>query len=621
MQINPLAATIKVMRLLVVLAVLVPGQLQAKDFTLIDASIIDIQSALEKGQLTSVELVEQYLARIEAYDQQNASLNALIRLNPRALERAGQLDLERKNGLQRGPMHGIPIIIKDNFNTHDMPTSSGSIALAGFRPASDAAQLAKLRKAGAILLAKANMDEFATGGSGLSSLGGQTKNPYDPSRNPGGSSGGTAVAIAANYAVVGMGTDTCGSIRVPSSFNNLVGLRPSKGLSDTTGIVPFYYFSDVGGPMARTVRDVAITMDVLTDNAPRETTTKKKTNDLNSGFVNNLESIDIATLRIGKLVKHFSGDESNQVDKTIAAALDKLAAQGVTFVDIDTALFDALIGQLLSDPVYEFKGGMADYFQRYPGSGFKVPVDFIQPGLYHQSLDNYWPFLKTAHSDITEAQSLSKATWAELVRKSIKQIMVDHDLDTLLYPTAKYIPNKIGDSPRGRNCTLSAASGTPALALPVGFSQSGLPIGIDLLSEPLSDERLLAIGYAIESILKPRKPPLSTPALVDARAPTPKETTLNIDSIASVFFRLDVSQHRLQYQTQYFSDEEIYAICLHSSKQGPVIDCVSGIERRRSSGSILLSYEQINALQNGDIYLRVFSPKDPKGQNSTPLLF
>ena len=187
----------------------------AGDTKLTEATISDLQKALNLGGLTSVELVDRYLARIEAYDDNNAELNSIIRINPRARELAAKLDKERQAKGPRSLLHGIPIIVKDNYNTYDLPTSAGSVALAGFIPSSDAFQVKKLREAGAIILAKANMDEHAFNNDGVSSLGGQTKNAYDYTRNPGGSSAGTAVAIAANFGAVGLGTDTCGSITIP----------------------------------------------------------------------------------------------------------------------------------------------------------------------------------------------------------------------------------------------------------------------------------------------------------------------------------------------------------------------------------------------------------------------
>src|SRR4051812_29326974 len=215
-----------------------------------EASIDDLQSALETGRTTSVQLVDAYLARIAAYDHAGPKLNAIVRLNPHARADAAALDAERKAGHVRGPLHGIPIILKDNYGTRDFETSAGSIALANLQTTDDAFQVKKLREAGAVILGKSNMHELASGITTISSIGGQTCNPYDPDRSPGGSSGGSGAAVAASYAAVAWGSDTCGSIRIPSAVHNLFGLRPTKGLSSISGIVPLSHSQDVGGPPA-----------------------------------------------------------------------------------------------------------------------------------------------------------------------------------------------------------------------------------------------------------------------------------------------------------------------------------------------------------------------------------
>lgn len=232
-----------------------------KPFVLEEATIMDMQNAMAQGKLTSKELVQHYLDRITKYDDQGVSINAVLNLNPDALKIAEQLDEERTAQGPRGPLHGIPILVKDNFDTKDMPTTAGCICLKDSIPAHDAEQVKKLKAAGAIILGKTNLHEFAFGITTSSSLGGQTLNPYALDHYPGGSSGGTGAAIAANFAAAGMGTDTGGSIRIPSSFNSLVGIRPTIGLSSREGIIPLALTQDVGGPMARTVSDAAIMLD------------------------------------------------------------------------------------------------------------------------------------------------------------------------------------------------------------------------------------------------------------------------------------------------------------------------------------------------------------------------
>ena len=224
-------------------------------FEVTEASLTELQQAMASGRVTSAQLVDAYLARIAAYDQAGPALNAMIRLNPRARAVAELLDAERRSGKVRGPLHGIPIVLKDNYDTQDMNTSGGSVALASHRPRADADVVARLRDAGAVILGKTNLHELAAGITSISSLGGQPRNPYDLARCPGGSSGGTGVAVAASFAAIGWGTDTCGSIRIPAAFASLVGLRPTQGLFSVNGIIPLSLTQDTPGPLARTVTD------------------------------------------------------------------------------------------------------------------------------------------------------------------------------------------------------------------------------------------------------------------------------------------------------------------------------------------------------------------------------
>jgi amidase len=256
----------------VLLALLAPTLVvaQARPFEVHEASVTEIQQALTTGRVTSLQLVDAYLARIAAYDASGPELNSYIRVSPRARADAQRLDDERRAGRVRGPLHGVPIALKDNYDTFDMPTSGGLLAFASLQPKEDAFVVKKLRDAGAIIIGKTNLHELAHGITTISSLGGQTRNPYDPQRNPGGSSGGTGAAVAASLAAVGWGSDTCGSIRIPCSVNNLVGLRPTQGTVSRVGIMPLSHTQDIGGPLARTVTDLAIALDATFGFDPKD---------------------------------------------------------------------------------------------------------------------------------------------------------------------------------------------------------------------------------------------------------------------------------------------------------------------------------------------------------------
>src|SRR3954465_15754566 len=258
-----------------------------------EASITDLQSAMAAGSLTSAALVDAYLARIDAYDHKGPAINALVPLNPNARAEAAALDAERRAGHVRGPLHGIPVIVKDNYTTRDMPTSAGTIALVGLKTTTDAFQVRKLREAGAVILGKSAMHELASGITTISSATGQTCNPYDPDRSPGGSSGGSGAAVAASFAAVAWGSDTCGSIRIPSAVHNLFGLRPTKGLSSISGIVPLSHSQDVAGPIARSVRDLAIALDATVGPDPADTATRILDGAAPESFVAALDSTSL----------------------------------------------------------------------------------------------------------------------------------------------------------------------------------------------------------------------------------------------------------------------------------------------------------------------------------------
>src|SRR5271167_3238665 len=265
---------LSMMAMVLLMATSAGTQNTVKPFHLNEATISDVHAAYKSGALTSVQLVQAYLDRIRAYDQAGPKLNVVIFLNPRALEEAAALDDEfRKTGKFVGPLHGIPVLLKDNINTKDMPTTGGSLSLAGYTPATDAAVTQKLRSAGAIILAKVNLHEFAIWGETISSIQGQTLNPYDLTRTPGGSSGGTGAGLAATFAIAGIGTDTVNSIRSPASANSIVGIRPTLGLVSRAGVIPYSFTQDAAGPLARTVTDAAKMLNVLVGYDPNDPAT------------------------------------------------------------------------------------------------------------------------------------------------------------------------------------------------------------------------------------------------------------------------------------------------------------------------------------------------------------
>ena len=312
-----------VLTLLLALAGVTTAGGQTVDVTA--ATIEDLNRAFDDGTLTSEQLVERYLARIAAYDDAGPALNAVIALNPNAVERARELDAERRSGGPRSPLHGIPVVLKDNLDTADLPTTAGSVLLAGSLPPDDAFLVRKLREAGAIVLAKVNMSEFASGGA-MSSLGGRTRNPHDLVRSPGGSSGGTGAAIAAAFAQVGLGTDTGGSVRSPSTSNGIAGLKPTLGLMSRDGIVPLALSFDTAGPMARHVYDVAAALGVMTGVDPADGATAASRDRFETDYTQYLDADALAGARIG-VARDFLGQDGD-VDWVVEASLDVMREAG-----------------------------------------------------------------------------------------------------------------------------------------------------------------------------------------------------------------------------------------------------------------------------------------------------
>jgi amidase len=495
-----------------------PQKAQPRD-VVHERSIVELQDAMKAGRLTSVALVDAYLARIAAYDAKGPVLNAIIRLDPTARAQAERMDRERAAGRTRGPLHGIPVLLKDNYGTSDQPTTGGSIALAGFTPKTDAFQVTKLRDAGAVIIGKANLHELAAGITSVSSMGGQTCNPYDPTRNPGGSSGGTGAAIAASFAAIGWGSDTCGSIRIPASANNLFGLRPTKGLSSIDGIIPLSHTQDVAGPIARTVTDLAIGLDATVGKDPNDPATSLLDTMPLPAFLSSLDTTALRGKRLGVLTAHFGDQpEDQEVATIVRASIDRMKAQGAEAVDIEIAPLDTLIARAgVID--FEFKYDLMDFLARTPGAPVTGLQEILDRGLFHVALGETFRRRNTrATRDGPEYRAaLARRTTA---RDMVVKYMNDNRLDAIVYPTLRRKPAPIGEAQRGANCQLSAVTGLPSISMPAGFTPDGLPVGVELLGRVLSDARLVAMAYDYEQAVQPRRAPRSTPALASASART-----------------------------------------------------------------------------------------------------
>ena len=489
---------------------------QPLPFEVTEASIMELAEAMEAGRVTSAELVERYLARIDAYDQQGAALNAIIALNPDALESARALDAERAAGDLRGPLHGVPILIKDNYDLAGMPTTNGSIALAELRPPDDGYQVRRLKEAGAVILGKTNLHEFARGITTVSSVGGQTLNPYDTSRNPGGSSGGTGAAVAASFAAAGMGSDTCGSIRIPSMHNNLVGLRGTHGLSSRDGVFPLSHTQDIAGPLARSVTDLALLLDATVGSDPADPATADADANIPESYLTALDPMALGGARFGVLTDYVRQEpEDEAVAQVIDAARDDLVRLGA---DVEEVSVDGLAELLDSYVVLssEFKFDVEGYLAAIEDAPLTTLDAIIADGRYDATIDQRLNSSNAVESVDTEEYREAFARRSEASDR-IVEVMDEHRLDALLYPTMRQQAAEVGRPQGGDNCRISANTGLPALTVPAGFTADGLPVGLELLGRPWAEARLLALGYAYEQGTGHRRRPASTPPL---EAPT-----------------------------------------------------------------------------------------------------
>lgn len=485
-----------------------------KPFILPEATISEIQLAMEQGKLTSKQLVQMYLDRIAKYDDQGISLQAVISVSPEALRIAEMLDKERANKGPRGPLHGIPVLVKDNFDTSDMPTTAGCLCLKNSMPAQDADQIAKLKEAGAIILGKTNLHEFAFGITTSSSLGGQTKNPYAPDHYPGGSSGGTGAAIAANLAVAGLGTDTGGSIRIPSSFNSLVGIRPTIGLSSRDGIIPLALTQDVGGPMARTVEDAAILLDVTAGYDPDDVATAYNVGRIPESYTDYLNADGLQGARIGVATELFpeGNDQEKAVSNVVTNAVYELEELGATVINIKIPNW-AEINKYPSLSGYEFKFQLNDYLKELgEDAPYHSLAEIIASGEYDKTQEQSMKAREARESLDTQEYKDIVLKRTSLTRESLLKVMADNNLDAIVYPTSTQPPALIGDSQSsGSNNRLSPFSGFPAITVPAGFTANGLPVGIEFLGRAFDEGTLIKFAYSFEQGTHHRHAPRLTP--------------------------------------------------------------------------------------------------------------
>ena len=544
-------------------------------FQVEEATIADIHQAMEEGRLTAEELVQSYLDRIEAYDRQGPYLNSIITVSEHALGRARELDAALAESGFTGPLHGIPVIVKDNYDTYDLPTTNGTLAFRGAIPPDDAFQVRRLREAGAIILAKSNLAEFASSGAfTLSSvLPGFSRNPYDPTRVTAGSSGGTGAAVAANFGSVGLGSDTGSSIRGPSSHQALVGFRTTMGLTSRDGIAPLSAARDVGGPMTRTVADAVAVLEVIVGQDPADPVTFESEGRVPENYSQFLDADALQGARIGVLRQLFeeardyddprslgsgvlapgeempaedpeagedqaSGaregqdqDEEQQdaeqeedepstihpeVLRVMEQALEDMRAAGAVIVDsLEIPDLDDIRGDFPS--ISRLKYDFERYLATRPELKFRTLDEVVESGDYH-------PFLRASMErnrevDYVPEEHEDYPLYLETQKRlqdAVLAVMDEHEVDVLVYPTYNYPARLIGDenTTYGANSSiLSPPTGFPAFNVPMGYSFGTLPAGLQLLGRPFDEPTLIRISYAYEQATQHRRPPPFTPPL------------------------------------------------------------------------------------------------------------
>jgi amidase len=503
-----------------------PAPASPTAFHLLEATIDDVQGAFRTKQLTCRALVELYLRRIDAYDKAGPNLNAVQTVNPHALQEADRLDAAFRSGGPAGPLHCIPTLVKDQVETRDMPTTFGSVLFKDFVPQRDATIVTRLRNAGAVIIGKSTMGEYAAGY--LSSASGPIRNAYDPRRHASGSSGGSGAGVAANFATVAIAEDTGGSTRGPAAVSSLVGLRPTVPLVSRHGMLPARPSTDTLGPIARSVRDAALVLDVIAGYDPKDPVTAQAVGQIPKSYTSFLAPDGLKGARIGVIRQPMDPktDPASEDYRKVKAVIDKaIGALRTLGADVaDPVMIPDLIERVnkpYDGNVFETEPAINAYLAQHPNAPFKTLRDILLSGKVVPSRTRV--LMTSVGRSPDDAGYLPVLRSIQETRHLVFGLMADQRLDALVYATFDHSPAEIGPGDMtnpglettgvGSNRRLSPILGFPAMSVPAGFTTDGLPVGIEFMARPYAEATLFRFAYAYEQATRHRRPPTSTPAL------------------------------------------------------------------------------------------------------------
>ena len=500
----------------------------AKPFTVFEKTVAQLQEAMTSGDRTAQDITREYLARLALYDRSGPTFRSVLAINPRAVADARVRDAERSSGKVRSPFHGVPIVLKDNIDTTELPTTGGSLALVDHRPRIDSKVAAGMKQGGAIILGKANLDEFPFGDFGISTVGGTVGNAYDPSLSTAGSSGGSATAVATSLAALGFGTDTCNSLSNPAAFASLATIRVTRGLTSRAGVMPLNTYNDSVGPMAKSVRDVAMALDLVTGSDPEDPVTADAARHISGSFADGLDAATLTGKRIGAFRQRFVGfTGEREAAANMERVIKELRSAGAIVVDVAIPDYDAKYAAARGAAPGSLRDGWTAYLSRGAKPGDKVLTiqDVIATGKMAPASARRLEgtLAPTPTGAALEAAVRRFITGRESFRQLLVDLMDQNQLDAMLYPANHARPHtheggleRYGSEPG--TCEESAATGLPQVTVPAGFiggrpaapklpAKAGYPVGVSFLGRMWDDKRLLEIGAAYERATHHRRPP------------------------------------------------------------------------------------------------------------------